>query len=145
MTHTATMSPAKLTRKLALHPRPSACLPGNDFSNSDLDPVPFAFRTWTWYNVGGFWISEGFQIPILQMAGSLIASGLSPGMAMGAIVLGTCLVMVPCALTGYVGARTGCNYPVMNRACWGLQGSKFAVAVRGVVAIFWCGVQFTTG
>ncbi|KEY73183.1 hypothetical protein S7711_04149 [Stachybotrys chartarum IBT 7711] len=135
----------KFTRGLALQPRPSECLPGNDFSNGDMDPVPMARRTWNWYSVGGFWISEGFQIPILQMAGSLIANGLSPGMAMGAIVLGTCLVMIPCALTGYVGAKTGLNYPVMNRACWGLQGSKFAVAVRGVVAIFWCGVQFSTG
>lgn len=135
----------RFTRKLALQPLPSECLPGNEFSNGDMDPVPMARRTWNWYSVGGFWISEGFQIPILQMAGSLIANGLSPGMAMGAIVLGTCLVMIPCALTGYVGAKTGVNYPVMNRACWGLEGSKFAVAVRGVVAIFWCGVQFTTG
>lgn len=141
----AIMPHRKLTSRLTLHPRPSECFPGNDFSNGDMDPVPVTRRTWNWYSVGGFWISEGFQIPILQMAGSLVANGLSPGMAMGAIVLGTCLVMIPCALTGYVGAKTGLNYPVMNRACWGLQGSKFAVAVRGVVAIFWCGVQFSTG
>ncbi|KAI6784127.1 uncharacterized protein J7T54_004673 [Emericellopsis cladophorae] len=134
-----------LASRFTLQPRPSECFPGNDFSNGDMDPVPVTCRTWNWYSVGGFWISEGFQIPILQMAGALVANGLSPGMAMGAIVLGTCLVMIPCALTGYVGAKTGLNYPVMNRACWGLQGSKFAVAVRGVVAIFWCGVQFTTG
>lgn len=79
------------------------------------------------------------------MAGSLVAAGLSPGMAMGAVVVGNVLVMVPCALNGYVGAKTGLNYPVINRASWGLHGAKLAVAIRAIVAIFWYGIQITTG
>ncbi|KAL2847628.1 permease for cytosine/purines, uracil, thiamine, allantoin-domain-containing protein [Aspergillus pseudodeflectus] len=110
-----------------------------------MDPVPFKDRTWAWYDVGGFWISEGFQIPILQMAGSLIANGLSPGMAMGAVVVGNVLVMVPCALNGYAGAATGVNFPVISRASWGLHGAKLAVAIRAIVAVFWYGIQISTG
>lgn len=131
--------------KLSIRPEPSRLFPGNDFANADLDPVPLPVRTWTWYNVSSFWIAEGFQIPILQTAGSIVASGLSPGMAMGSIVLGTCLVMVPCALSGYMGARTGLNFPGVNRAAWGLHGSKAAVAIRAIVAVFWYGVQISTG
>ncbi|KAL4862428.1 hypothetical protein BDV12DRAFT_203075 [Aspergillus spectabilis] len=135
----------QLRQILTLHPPPSRCLDQNSFTNADMDPVPFRERTWSWYDVGGFWISEGFQIPILQMAGSLIASGLDPGMAMGAIVVGNILVMVPCALNGYTGAATGVNFPVITRSSWGLRGSKLAVAIRAVVAIFWYGIQISTG
>lgn len=134
-----------LSQKLTLATIPSRCLDENGFTNADMDPVPFSRRTWAWYNVGGFWISEGFQIPILQTAGSLVAAGLSPGLAMGSIVVGNLLVMIPCALNGYVGAKTGLNYPVLNRASWGLHGAKFAVTVRAIVAIFWYGIQITTG
>jgi NCS1 family nucleobase:cation symporter-1 len=79
------------------------------------------------------------------MAGSFVAAGLSRGMAMGAIVLGNLLVVIPCALNGYVGAKTGLNYPVINRASWGLEGAKSAVAIRAVVAVFWYGIQISTG
>ncbi|KFZ03397.1 hypothetical protein V502_10988 [Pseudogymnoascus sp. VKM F-4520 (FW-2644)] len=132
-------------KSLFLHPRPSAILPPNRYTSADLDPVPFIHRTWAWYNIGGFWISEGFQVPILQMAGGLVAAGLSPGLAMGAIVLGNFLAMIPCASSGYIGAKFGINYPVMNRASWGVEGAKLAVALRGIVAVCWFGVQIATG
>ncbi|BDD63655.1 hypothetical protein MAP00_008524 [Monascus purpureus] len=135
----------RLQQKVALHPAPSQCLDDNGFANADMDPVPFRHRTWSWYDVGGFWVSEGFQIPILQTAGSLVANGLGPGMAMGAVVVGNVLAMIPCALTGYAGAATGLNYPVLNRSSWGLQGAKLAVAIRAVVAVFWYGIQISTG
>jgi NCS1 family nucleobase:cation symporter-1 len=135
----------KLSTRVALDATPSRCLDDNGFTNADMDPVPYSQRSWAWYNIGGFWISEGFQIPILQLAGSLVAAGLSPGLAMGAIVVGNLLVMVPCALNGYLGAKTGLNYPVINRASWGLHGAKVAVVIRAVVAIFWYGIQITTG
>ncbi|KAL4899355.1 permease for cytosine/purines, uracil, thiamine, allantoin-domain-containing protein [Aspergillus multicolor] len=108
----------KLCQKITLHPPPSQCLPANGFTNADMDPVPFKDRTWAWYDAGGFWVSEGFQIPVLQMAGSLVANGLSPGMAMGAVMVGNVLVMIPCALNGYAGAATGVNFPVISRASW---------------------------
>ncbi|KAL5343551.1 permease for cytosine/purines, uracil, thiamine, allantoin-domain-containing protein [Aspergillus crustosus] len=136
---------SKLLQKITVHPPPSQCLPANSFTNADMDPVPFKDRTWAWYDVGGFWISEGFQIPILQMAGSLVANGLSPGMAMGAVVVGNVLVMIPCALNGYAGGATGANFPVLSRASWGLHGAKVAVAIRAIVAVFWYGIQISTG
>ncbi|KAL2827359.1 NCS1 nucleoside transporter [Aspergillus cavernicola] len=135
----------RIHQKVTLHPAPSQCLPENSFTNADMDPVPFRDRTWSWYDVGGFWISEGFQIPILQTAGSLISNGLSPGMAMGAVVVGNVLVMIPCALNGYSGAATGVSFPVICRASWGLHGAKVAVAIRAIVAIFWYGIQISTG
>lgn len=125
---------SRLRERTVLHPKPSACLKDEGYANADMDPVPFSRRTWTWYNVGGFWIAEGFQIPIMQMAGSLVTTGLSPGLTMAAIIAGNVLVMVPCAMTGYLGAKTGLNYPVINRASWGMHGAKMAVAIRAIVA-----------
>lgn len=42
-------------------------------------------------------------------------------------------------LDGYVGAMLGINFPVYCRSAFGMRGSKFAVAVRGIVAVIWFG------
>lgn len=52
---------------------------------------------------------------------------------------GHALVCVPAMLDGYVGAMLGINFPVYCRSAFGMRGSKFAVAVRGIVAVIWFG------
>ena len=44
-------------------------------------------------------------------------------------------------LTGRPSVRYGIPYPVMARVAMGVQGAKFPALVRGIVAIFWYGVQ----
>jgi len=130
-----------LKQRLELHPDPSSFVPDNGFSNRDLDPVPLAGRTWAWYNVTGFWLSEGFSIVGFEVASSMVALGLNPGLAITAALIGNILVMVPCALNGYAGALTGLNYPVLNRSSFGVRGAKLTVLMRGLVACIWYGVQ----
>jgi NCS1 family nucleobase:cation symporter-1 len=69
-----------------------------------------------------------------QVASSSITKGLSPGLAIGAVIVGHLLVSVPAMLNGYVGCIYGINFPVLVRSTFGIYGACFAVLVRGVVA-----------
>ena len=113
----------------------------NRFSNKDLDPVKPEQRKWRWYHVGGFWISEGFNIAQMQTIGTGISLGLNPGLAMVACLLGNLLVTIPCCVSGYLGAKYGLNFPVIIRSSFGLWGSYWAVLVRGGFAACLYGVQ----
>ena len=115
------------------------------WSNKDLDPVPQSEKKWEWYHVGGFWIAEGFSVAQMENPSSAIALGLSPGMAMGACVVANFMVMVPCAITGYMGSKYSINFPVIARASFGMWGSYLACVVRAVVCVIWYGVQSTLG
>jgi len=44
-------------------------------------------------------------------------------------------------LDGYVGAYLGINFPVYCRSAFGMRGSLFAVAIRGIVAVIWFGTN----
>lgn len=69
-----------------------------------------------------------------QVASSSITKGLSPGLAIGAVLVGHLLVCIPAMLNGYVGCIYGINFPVLMRSTFGVYGALFAVFVRGVVA-----------
>ncbi|OKL59023.1 hypothetical protein UA08_05545 [Talaromyces atroroseus] len=112
-------------------------------SNKDLEPIPRGSpkRTWTWPSLLGFWIAEAFSISMYQVTSSAVTKGLSPPMALGAMVIGHVLVCIPAMLDAYVGAIHGINFPVFTRMSFGMRGSYFAVFVRGIVAVIWFGTQ----
>ncbi|KAE9372153.1 hypothetical protein N431DRAFT_338967 [Stipitochalara longipes BDJ] len=116
-------------------------------SNKDLDPVPFDSeeRKWTWPSLLGFWIAEAFSISMYQVASTSITRGLSPGLAIVAVLVGHVLVCVPAMLNGYVGCIYGINFPVLMRSTFGVYGAYFGVFVRGVVACIWFGTQSFQG
>lgn len=124
--------------RFRLHGDPSSysCVDGGLPSNKDLDPVPrdSEQRKWTWPSLLGFWIAEAFSISMYQVASSSITKGLSPGLAILAVLVGHLLVCVPAMLNGYVGCIYGINFPVLMRSTFGSHGAYFAVFVRGVVA-----------
>ena len=49
--------------------------------------------------------------------------------------------MVLVNLTGKASVKYGVPYPVIARASMGVYGAKFPALIRGIVAIFWYGVQ----
>ncbi|KAI9738864.1 MAG: hypothetical protein M1834_008371 [Cirrosporium novae-zelandiae] len=142
------MLPAAIKR-FELHPEPGSFASGPNGlpSNKDLDPVPrdSEDRKWTWPSLLGFWIAEAFTISMYQVASTSIKKGLSPGMAIGAIIVGHCLVCIPAMANGYVGCIYGINFPVMMRSTFGIYGAYFAVFVRGIVACIWFGTQSFQG
>lgn len=117
----------------------------NKWANEDLVPSTPEQRTWRWYHVGGFWISEGFNLAQMQTVSSAVALGLNPGLAVGACLVGNVLVILACAASGYLGARYGINFPVLIRASFGMWGAYLAVLFRGVFCFILYGVQGVLG
>ena len=57
------------------------------------------------------------------------------------IVLAGFIVMGLVQLTGKPSVKYGIPFPVFARASMGVRGANFPALVRGIVAIFWYGVQ----
>lgn len=136
-----------IKEKLAVDTQTSSYSDGILHSNLSLDPVPIGSpeRKWTWPSILGFWIAEAFSISMYQVASSSIAAGLSPGLAICAILVGHVIISIPAMLNAYWGAQRGINFPITMRAVFGVYGAKVMVAVRGMVALIWFGTQTYQG
>lgn len=111
------------------------------YSNEDMDPIKRKDRTYEWYQMGLFWIAEGFNGAQLQVASSAFALGLNPGLCVVACLVGNIIVSVPCAASGYLGSKLGTNFPGTVRASFGILGAKWAMIVRGIPCIIYYGIQ----
>ncbi|WVQ80859.1 hypothetical protein IAT38_002966 [Cryptococcus sp. DSM 104549] len=126
---------------------PSTFAPNGDnrWSNKDMDPVPEEDRKWTTFNYISYWVSDGFSPAVLQMAGAMIALGLSWKLALVAITLGSFTISLICVLNGTVGARLHTPFPVTARSSFGFWLSYFPVVSRLVLAVVYCGTKTYTG
>ncbi|KIK09522.1 hypothetical protein K443DRAFT_82374 [Laccaria amethystina LaAM-08-1] len=112
--------------------------PTSRWSNKDMDPVPPHLCTWTTWNFIAYWVSDATNVAVWQLAGSMLAVGLSWRQALSAIAL----VVV---LNGTIGARLHIAFPVLNRSSFGFWLSYFSVISRVVLALFWFGIQTFIG
>lgn len=111
------------------------------YTNHDMDPIKRKDRTYQSYQMGLFWIAEGFNAAQLQVSSSAFSLGLNPGLCVVACLLGNIIVSIPCAASGYLGSKLGTNFPGTVRASFGLQGSKWAMIVRAVPCLIYYGIQ----
>jgi NCS1 family nucleobase:cation symporter-1 len=114
-------------------------------SNRDLRPVPIEKRTWTFYNYTALWFSMCMEITTYQLASSLIAKGMDWKQAIGTVLLGNLIVLVPMLLNAHAGAKYGIPFPVFIRAPFGVRGANIAAILRAVVACGWFGIQSWIG
>ncbi|KAJ7630713.1 NCS1 nucleoside transporter family [Roridomyces roridus] len=116
-------------------------------SHPDLLPVPTgSARTWGTLHLGGYWLAEAFGISQYQVASSAVSSGLSPGLAIGAVFIGHLLVAIACACNGWIGATYGINFPTLARASFGIYGNILAIMCRAGAACIWFGtISFQGG
>ena len=114
-------------------------------SNRDLAPVPAARRTWTMYNYIALWFSMSMEITTYQLASSLIARGMDWKQAVGTVLLGNLIVLVPMLLNAHAGAKYGIPFPVFIRAPFGVRGANIPAMLRAVVACGWFGIQSWIG
>ena len=78
----------------------------------------------------------------VRLAATLFISyGLNGWAVLTGIVLAGFIVMGLVHLTGKPSVKYGIPFPVMARASMGVRGANFPAVVRGIVAIFWYGVQ----
>jgi len=114
-------------------------------SNRDLAPTTPAQRTWTTYNYIALWFSMSMEITTYQLASSLIAKGMDWKQAVGTVLLGNLIVLVPMLLNAHAGARYGIPFPVFIRAPFGVRGANLPAILRAIVACGWFGIQCWIG
>jgi NCS1 family nucleobase:cation symporter-1 len=113
--------------------------------NPDLAPVPPEGRTWTWWHIAALWIGMAICIPTYTLASGLVAQGWTWQAAVGAVVLGNVVVLLPIALNSHAGTRYGIPFPVLARASFGVFGANVPALLRGLVACGWFGIQTWIG
>ena len=114
-------------------------------ANEDLLPVAPERRTWTWWHIASLWIGMAICIPTYTLASGLMASGWTWQAAVGAVILGNVVVLVPIALNSHAGTRYGIPFPVLARASFGVLGANIPALLRGLVACGWFGIQTWIG
>jgi len=126
---------------------PAHAMTGHDPSlyNPDLAPVPPERRTWGVYSYASLWVAMSVCIPTYMLASGLIAGGMSWWQAVGTILLGNLIVLVPMLLNAHAGARYGIPFPVFVRASFGVRGANIPAVLRALVACGWFGIQTWIG
>src|SRR6266567_6695672 len=113
--------------------------------NKDLAPVPVEKRTWGTYNYAALWVAMSVCIPTYMLASGLIAGGMSWKQAIGTILLGNLIVLIPMILNAHAGAKYGIPFPVFVRAPFGVRGAQIPAMLRALVACGWFGIQSWIG
>src|SRR5437016_9444326 len=113
--------------------------------NRDLAPVPLSRRNWSTYNYAALWVSMAHCIPTYMLASGLMTSGMNWSQALGTILLGNTIVLVPVLLNSHPGTKYGIPFPVFARAAYGTLGSNLPALMRAIVACGWFGIQAWIG
>lgn len=113
--------------------------------NADLAPVAPERRTWSWWHIAALWIGMAICIPTYTLASSLVDRGWTWQAAVGAVVLGNVVVLIPIALNSHAGTRYGIPFPVLARASFGVKGANVPAVLRAFVACGWFGIQTWIG
>jgi NCS1 family nucleobase:cation symporter-1 len=113
--------------------------------NADLAPVAPERRTWNWWHIAALWIGMAICIPTYTLASGLVDQGWTWQAAVGAVVLGNVVVLLPIALNSHAGTRYGIPFPVLARSSFGVLGANIPAILRGLVACGWFGIQTWIG
>src|SRR5580692_470081 len=97
------------------------------------------------YNYVSLWVAMSVCIPTYMLASSLIAGGMNWKQAIGTILLGNLIVLVPMILNAHAGAKYGIPFPVLVRASFGVRGAQIPAMLRALVACGWFGIQTWIG
>ncbi|MDZ4802046.1 MAG: NCS1 family nucleobase:cation symporter-1 [Bryobacteraceae bacterium] len=113
--------------------------------NEDLAPVRPEQRTWGVYSYLSLWVGMSVCIPTYMLASGLIAGGMNWWQAVGTILLGNLIVLVPMLLNAHAGTKYGIPFPVLARASFGVRGANVPAVLRALVACGWFGIQTWIG
>lgn len=113
--------------------------------NSELAPTSPEARNWSVLNMASLWIGMVICVPTYMLAGGLIDLGMNWWQAVGTVLLGNLIVLVPMILNGHAGTKLGVPFPVLSRASFGILGANIPSILRGLVACGWFGIQTAIG
>jgi NCS1 family nucleobase:cation symporter-1 len=97
------------------------------------------------YNYASLWVAMSVCIPTYMLASGLIAGGMSWWQAIGTILLGNLIVLIPMLLNAHAGTKYGIPFPVFVRASFGVRGANVPAVLRALVACGWFGIQTWIG
>ena len=80
-----------------------------------------------------------------MLASGLIAGGMNWWQAVGTILLGNLIVLIPMLLNAHAGTKYGIPFPVLVRASFGVRGANIPAVLRALVACGWFGIQTWIG
>lgn len=119
--------------------------PESSLYNDDLAPIPLSGRSWGIYNYASLWVAMSVCIPTYMLASGLIAGGMNWKQAIGTILLGNLIVLIPMLLNAHAGTKYGIPFPVYVRASFGVRGANVPALLRALVACGWFGIQTWIG
>lgn len=108
-------------------------------------PIPFAKRDWRTKDVANLWIGLIVSIAVYQVASGLLVAGMTWYEALLTIVLGHTIVMFVAIILGHYGVKYGMNYTMLGKTIFGEKGLCIPAIIRGILGIFWFGVQAWIG
>src|SRR5712691_11685007 len=120
-------------------------LSGSPLWNPDLAPTPLSQRTWSTYHIAALWIGMSVVITTYTLASGLMQQGMTWWQAMGTILLGNMIVLLPMILNAHAGTKYGVSFPVLCRASFGVRGANIPAILRALVACGWFGIQTWIG
>jgi NCS1 family nucleobase:cation symporter-1 len=85
------------------------------------------------------------EVTTYMLASSLIAGGMNWKQAVGTILLGNLIVLLPMLLNAHAGSKYGIPFPVFVRASFGTRGANLPAILRALVACGWFGIQSWLG
>jgi nucleobase:cation symporter-1, NCS1 family len=113
--------------------------------NPDLAPTRLEQRTWSTYSIAALWIGMSVVITTYTLASGLMQQGMTWWQALGTILLGNVVVLVPMVLNAHAGTKYGVSFPVLCRASFGVRGANIPATLRAIVACGWFGIQTWIG
>ncbi|KAF4125819.1 nucleobase:cation symporter-1, NCS1 family [Geosmithia morbida] len=129
----------------ALPKQDSSIAPPGVWTNADQDPVPPELLTWNKWSFLTYWYSDLATISAWSTASSIVATGLSATDAILIVLVAGICNAIPTVLNGCIGADLHIPFPIAARASYGYWLSYFCIISRGVLALFWFGVQSAAG
>ncbi|MBA0128255.1 NCS1 family nucleobase:cation symporter-1 [Haloechinothrix sp. YIM 98757] len=110
--------------------------------NGDLAPLSHGRRRWGAFEIFNVWSNDIQSLFGYTLAATLFISyGLNGWAVLTGIILAGFIVMFLVNLTGKMSVKYGIPFPVAARMSMGVHGAQFPALLRGIVAIFWYGVQ----
>ncbi|KAG7087946.1 hypothetical protein E1B28_011990 [Marasmius oreades] len=103
-----------------------------------MPPERRTYKIWSYFI---YWCISGMCISAYTTGSTLLAFGLTPQQAIGAIVVGSLFVGLLSVACGWMGERHHIGFSVACRFTWGMRGSYFPIIVSTFTAIFWDGLQ----
>ncbi|MFT7487282.1 MAG: NCS1 family nucleobase:cation symporter-1, partial [Candidatus Paceibacteria bacterium] len=119
--------------------------PDPSLINAELAPTTPEARNWSVVNMASLWIGMVVCVPTYMLAGGLIDLGMNWVQAVGTVLLGNIIVLIPMILNGHAGTKLGVPFPVLSRASFGIRGANIPSVLRGLVACGWFGIQTAIG